>query len=254
MASLHTFGRTEQKEVKMKQTSLLHMLLVVLTLLTVQGCTAQQNEPYDPKIDPANFVNASDIGKTVQPNSFFPLLPGYSYIYKSGTETDTVTVTAETKVIEGVTCAVVHDVVENNGTVVEDTYDWYAQDKDGNVWYFGEGTQAFKNGNSTSEGSWTAGVDGAKPGVVMWAKPELGKVYRQEYYAGHAEDFGKILSLNASAKTPAASCDGNCVQTEDTTPLEPSVLEHKYYAPGVGLILEENPKTGERVELVEIKK
>lgn len=212
-------------------------------------------EAYAPTIDPANFVNPTEIGKTIEPNPFFLLIPGYTRIYKQATETITVTVTEDTKVIEGVTCVVVHDVVEDNGELIEDTYDWYAQDKDGNVWYFGEATQKFENGTASTEGSWEHGVDGAKAGVVMWAKPEakIGEAYRQEYYAGHAEDWGKVLSLTESATTPAASCDGNCLMTEDTTPLEPDVLEHKYYASGVGFIYEIKPKTGEKLELVEVR-
>jgi hypothetical protein len=210
---------------------------------------------YAPTIDPASFVKPAEIGKTIQPNAYFLLVPGYTRIYKQGTETITVAVTQETKEIMGVTCAVIHDVVEDNGTVIEDTYDWYAQDKDGNIWYFGEATQKFENGSVTTEGSWEHGVDGALAGIVMWGKPEakVGEAYRQEYYATHAEDWGKVLSLTESAATPAASCDGNCLVTEDTTPLEPDVLEHKYYAPGVGFIYELKPKTGETVELVEIR-
>ncbi len=217
---------------------------------------AQQGEtPYDPKIDPANFIDPAEIGKTIETNPFFLLVPGYTRIYKSGTETITVTVTQNTKEIMGVTCAVIHDVVVAEGEMIEDTYDWYAQDEDGNVWYFGEATQAFKDGQTSTEGSWTAGVDGALPGVVMWGNPEakVGAVYRQEYYAGHAEDMGKVLSLSDSAMTPAASCEGTCLVTEDTTPLEPDVLEHKYYAPGIGFIYEIKPKTGEKLELVEVK-
>ncbi len=208
---------------------------------------------YAPAIDPANFINPVEIGKTIEPNPYFLLLHGYTRIYKQGTETITVTVTTDTKEIMGVTCAVIHDVVEDNGTIIEDTYDWYAQDKDGNVWYFGEDTKAFNDGEVSTKGSWTSGVDGALPGVVMWAKPEVGKVYRQEYYATHAEDMGKVLSLSASATALAASCDGDCLLTEDTTPLEPDVLEHKYYAPDVGFILEIKPITGERLELVEVR-
>lgn len=207
---------------------------------------------YNPNIDPANFINAADIGETVEPNPYFPLKAGVTHIYKGDDQTITVTVTEDTKEIMGVTCVVVRDVVEENGIVIEDTDDWYAQDKDGNVWYFGEDTTAFKDGKASTEGAWTAGVNGALPGVVMWAKPEVGTVYRQEYYAGHAEDMGKVLSLTDSASTPAASCDGTCLVTEDTTPLEPDALEHKYYAPGIGFIYEIKPKTGETLELIEI--
>jgi hypothetical protein len=219
----------------------------------VEDDATDATEAYAPTIVPANFVDPTQLGKTIEANRYFPLLAGMTYIYEGGSETITVTVTNETKVIEGIPCVVIHDVVEHNGKIIEDTYDWYAQDKDGNVWYFGEDTKAYKDGEVSTEGSWTAGVDGALPGVVMWGTPEVGTVYRQEYYVGHAEDMGKVLSLNDSATTPAASCQGTCVVTEDTTPLEPDLLEHKYYAPNIGQILEVNPKTLERLELVEIK-
>ncbi len=238
----------------MKQKVLL-AALAILALFVNYGL-AQQDGAYDPKIDPANFIDPAQIGKTIEPNPYFLLLPGYTRIYKQGTQTITVAVTSDTKEIMGVTCAVIHDVVEDNGVLIEDTWDWYAQDKDGNVWYFGEATQKFENGKTSTEGSWEHGVDGAKAGVVMWGNPEakIGEMYRQEYYANHAEDWGKVLGVTESATTPAASCAGNCLITEDTTPLEPDVLEHKYYAPGVGFIYELKPKTGETLELVEIKK
>lgn len=238
----------------MKQ-KVLFSALVVLALCLNSGL-AQQNESYDPKIDPAHFIDPAEIGKTIEPNPYFLLLPGYTRIYRQGTETITVTVTGSTIDINGVTCAVIRDVVEDNGVLIEDTWDWYAQDKDGNVWYFGEATMKFEDGKATTEGSWRAGVDGALPGVVMWGHPEakVGEAYRQEYYATHAEDWGKVLSVTESTTTPAASCAGDCILTEDTTPLEPDVLEHKYYAPGVGFIYEIKPKTGEKLELVEIKK
>jgi hypothetical protein len=237
----------------MKLEKVLVITLATLTLLMGQGLAQQDGATYDPRIDTTNFVNATDIGKTVEPNPFYPLVPGHTRVYKKGVATITFKVIEFTKLIEGVTCAVVHDVVEENGTITEDTYDWYAQDKEGNVWYFGEATQKFADGVVSTEGSWTAGVDNAKPGVIMWAKPEakVGEIYRQEYYAGHAEDISKVLSLTESATTTATSCEGNCLLTEDTTPLEPAVLEHKFYAPGIGFIYEDKINTGEKVELIE---
>ena len=145
-------------------------------------CQALGEAPYDPQIDPANFVDPTQIGKTIAPNPYFPLLPGRTWIYKGGSETITVTVTGQTREILGVTCAEIHDVVKDNGEVIEDTKDWFAQDMQGNVWYFGEISQTLEDGQLVSlEGSWTAGVDGAKVGLIMKAHPAVGDVYRQEF-------------------------------------------------------------------------
>lgn len=217
-------------------------------------CEVLGEEAYDPQIAPAMFVDPAEIGKTVAPNPYFPLLRGRAWIYKGGTETVTVTVTDDIKVILGVTCAVIRDVVEDNGEVIEDTKDWFAQDINGNVWYFGEVVQDFEDGELVSiEGSWMAGVDGAKPGIIMKAAPAVGDLYRQEFYLGDAEDLAEVLNLNGSEVVPAAACDGDCLITKDFTPLEPDAVEHKYYARGMGKILEVNPETGERMELVEVR-
>ena len=208
---------------------------------------------YDPEIDPDDFVDPAEIGDSVDPNPYFPLVPGTTLVYQGGSETVTFTVTDDTKEILGVTTAVIHDVVEDNGEVIEDTNDWFAQDEDGNVWYFGEIAQDFEDGELVSiDGSWTAGVDFAKPGIIMKADPEVGDVYRQEFSLGNAEDAAEVLSLTGSATVPAASCT-DCLITEDFTPIEPDAAEHKYYKPGVGLILELNPETGDRLELVQIQ-
>ena len=221
----------------------------------LQVCASLGEAPYDPQITSADFVNPSEIGHTITPNPYFPLTPGVTRIYKTDDdETITVSVTNDTKQILGVTCAVVRDVVEKEGEVVEDTEDWYAQDISGNVWYFGEISQEFEDGELVSlEGSWKAGVDSAKPGVLMNAIPQVGVVYRQEFSLGNAEDLAEILSLTGSATVPAASCNGDCLVTKDFTPMQPDLVENKYYASGKGVILEINPETGERVELIEIK-
>lgn len=216
-------------------------------------CEALGEAPYDPEINPLNFVNPLEIGGRFIPNQYFPLIPGTIWKYAGGNETITVTVTAETKVILGVTCIVVNDVVKQDGEVIEETNDWYAQDTDGNVWYFGEIARNYEDGELVDiEGSWKAGVDGAKPGIIMKASPQVGDVYRQEFYLGDAEDMGEILSLTGTETVPAASCSGDCLVTKDYTPIEPDVVENKYYAPNIGLMLEVNPETLERVELVEI--
>jgi hypothetical protein len=162
-----------------------------------------------------------------------------------------VTVTDQTKVIQGVACIVVRDVVNASGQLVEDTLDYYAQDVDGSVWYFGELSKSFENGELVDlEGSFTAGVAGAKAGIIMEAAPAVGDVYRQEFSLGDAEDAAEVLDVAASATVPATSCTGTCLVTRDFTPMEPDHVEHKYYKPGVGQILGVNLGTGVREELV----
>src|SRR5262249_17044325 len=146
------------------------------------------------------------------------------------------TVTNETKVVMGVRCVVVRDIVTTNTELVEKTTDWYAQDAEGNVWYFGEDTAEYKNGKVTSTaGAWMAGVDDALPGIIMKASPQLGDGYRQEYRPGVAEDFAKVVQLNATAEVPAGKYD-HVLVTEDTDLLDTTKLEHKSYAPGVGVV------------------
>jgi hypothetical protein len=200
--------------------------------------------PYDWTVDPANFVSIVD-------NPFFPLVPGTVLIYEgtSGGEREVVTirVSAETKEILGVTCIVVRDTVKIAGEVREDTFDWYAQDVDGNVWYMGEDTKEYEGGKVTStEGSWEAGVNGALPGVIMPAHPEVGLAYTQEHYAGEAEDKGKVVALGEHVTVPYGSF-GEVVVTEDWTPLDSAIREHKWYAPGVGVVFEELVKGGDDV-------
>ena len=222
-------------------------------------CALLGQAPYDPAVNPADFVDPAQIGGAVTPNPYFPLVAGTTRTYSGAGETITVTVTAQTKVIQGVTCRVVTDVVEVGGQVIEDTEDWFAQDVQGNVWYFGEIAQDFVNGELVSiEGSWKAGVDGAKAGIVMKAPPVVGETYRQEFSLGNAEDVATVLSITATETSPFASCTGTCVQTKDFTPLDPEAIENKYYAPGVGMILEVavdatgTPIPGTRVELISV--
>ncbi len=210
-------------------------------------CEVLGEDRYDPDFDPADFVDPLAIGGAVAPNPYFPLIPGTRWVYEGGDETVTVTVTVKTKLIEGVTCVVVNDLVEEDGVPIENTDDWYAQDALGNVWYCGEIAKNFEifEGDDPEEaelvdidGSWKAGRDGAQPGIIMLALPQAGDVYRQEVALGEAEDAARVISTTGSAAVPAASCDGDCVITRDFTPLEPDANERKFYAPGVGLILE----------------
>jgi hypothetical protein len=204
---------------------------------------------YDPVINPSNFVATID-------NPFMPLPPGTNFVYVgdtgNGIESNVVSVTHNTNVILGVTCIEVHDVVFTDGVLTEDTRDWFAQDTVGNVWYFGENSQDLEDGLPVSlEGSWTAGVDGAKPGIVMKANPTMGDFYRQEFSLGNAEDLAEVISLTNSVMVPFGSFS-NCLQTAETTPLEPDALEHKFYAAGVGEVLTIDEETGEHLELVQI--
>ena len=204
-------------------------------------------------IDPDDFVSEID-------NPYFPLKPGTTFIYKGesdGTATRIeTTVTGDTRVIMGVTCTVVHDQGFEEGALVEDTFDWYAQDEDGNVWYFGEDTRELdEDGNVVStEGSWEAGVDGAKPGIIMEAHPREGDRYYQELYKGVAEDQAKVLELDESLCVQYG-CFDHVLVTKEWTRLDPGVVDNKYYARGVGFIYEETVKGGDETsELVKIRK
>lgn len=197
--------------------------------------------------DQANFIAGGS-------NPYFPLTPGlrYSYVAQTadGVETNEVEVTHETKVILGVTTTVVRDKVYLEGSLIEDTFDWYAQDKEGNVWYLGEDTREYENGVVVStEGSWEAGVGGAQAGIIMLANPKVGDQYYQENAPGVVEDQGKVLSLKETVEVPFGTF-ANCIKTAEWTPIEPGNRSFKYYAPGVGLVLEIAPHGGrERVEL-----
>lgn len=202
--------------------------------------------PYEPVIDPSAFFTEVN-------HPLFPLVPGTTLTYQSGDETVEFTVLAERKIILGVSTVTVHDVASVNGEVIEDTFDWFAQDRSGAVWYFGEDTKELSGGAVVStHGSWEAGVDGAKPGVIIPSAPEVGMVYRQEYYAGVAEDKGEILETNASATVPYGSYSG-CLRTRDFTPLDTKLDENKFYCPGVGVVLVIDVVTGQREELVSIE-
>jgi hypothetical protein len=188
--------------------------------------------PYAVANDPAEFTTAVT-------NPYFPLVPGTTWTFDGAGEHVVVTVTDRTREIAGVTTVVVHDQALEDGEVVEDTEDYYAQDAAGNVWYFGEVTGECDGTKITSRaGSWEAGVDGALPGVVMLADPRVGDIYQQEYLAGEAEDQATILQLDATLTGPTGSYRDVLV-TKDVTPLEPDLVEHKSYASGVGVVREE---------------
>jgi len=214
-------------------------------------CEVFGEDPYDPDLDEITFVSIDDIA--ANPNPYFPLIVGNIWVYESEDETITVTVMDETKVIDGVTAIVVQDIVEEDGEVIEDTNDWYAQDEDGNVWYMGELSLNFEDGELVDiDGSWEAGVDGAKAGILVRAMPIIDEVFRQEYRIGEAEDIGQTVSLENDESTDTGfACNSNCLETLEYTPLEPDEQETKIYLPGTGLILEIDLAEGERLELVD---
>lgn len=214
-------------------------------------CDALGEASYDPSFDPGDFVNPLQIGKSVTPNRFFPLVPGSQWVYRSPSETVTIDVLGKVERIEGVPCTVVHDVVKHNGQTIEDTLDWFAQHVDGSVWYCGEQSEELEDGRVVDvAGSWRAGDEDARPGIIMQAVPHVGDTYRQEFALGDAEDAATIRSISASATVPAASCSHTCLVTREFTPLEPDLREDKYYAPNIGLVLSVDRTTGERLELI----
>jgi hypothetical protein len=209
--------------------------------------------PTGAKANPADFVRHVD-------NPLFPLRPGTTYTYRGVEEgkpsRDVVTVTTQTKVIDGVRCAAVRDRLYLAGRLRERTTDWYAQDKAGNVWYFGEATAELdaKGKVTSTEGSWRSGVDGGRPGIMMPAHPRVGQRFRQEYYKGHPDDHFEVLSLAASVRSPAASSRRGLL-TKEWTPLEPGVIDHKLYVRGIGMVKEETVKGSvERAVLVAVRR
>jgi hypothetical protein len=208
------------------------------------------SEPVE--LDPAEFTTEID-------NPYWPMEPGTQWTY---TEVDeegkvvevVVTVSSETrKIANGITARVIRDTVTEDGELIEDTVDWYAQDAEGNIWYLGEDTAEYEDGRvKTKDGSWEAGVDGALPGVIIPANPVDGMQYRQEYYEGEAEDNGEVLSTEEQAEVPAGHYR-DVLLTKDTITLRPDVLEYKLYAPGVGPVLVLGVSGGAgREELVEV--
>lgn len=226
-------------------------------------CEITGDAPHDPlfgALFAANFVDPTLIGASVEPNPFFPLVPGNRWTYEGADEIVVVEVRNETKLIDGVSCVTVNDVVMEDGELVEDTDDWFAQDISGNVYYCGEIAENYERFEGDDpplaelvdiEGSWKHGRDGAEAGLLLPFDPVVGTTIRQEVLFGEAEDVIDILSVAASETSPGGSCTDTCLQTRDYTPLESDANEHKFYLPGVGLIVEVDLETGERLELIE---
>jgi hypothetical protein len=209
--------------------------LLPLTLLVAAGCGGSAKSSLPQGSEPAN-LDAADFVPTID-HAYWPMKPGSRWVYREGPQRVVVTVTNRKRAVQGISATVVHDVVTEDGELVEDTWDWYAQDRDGNLWYLGEQTRELEHGKvKSTKGSWEAGVGGAEAGILLPAKPEVGMAYRQEYLKGEAEDRGEILSVDEKAEVPFGAFDG-VLMTKDYTPLEPSLLEHKFYARGVGPVL-----------------
>ncbi|HEY8843124.1 MAG TPA: hypothetical protein VIM23_04395 [Gaiellaceae bacterium] len=215
-----------------------------LTAFLVVGSAASRSAGFSARVD----------------NPWYPLEPGSTYVYqgvKDGEPSrEVMTVTRRTKVIDGAPCAVIRDLLYLRGRLEERTTDWYSQDAKGNVWYFGEKTAELgKTGKVISTaGSWTSGVGGARAGIFMFAHPTPGRWARQEYYKGQAEDHFKVLRTQVSVTVPYISTT-HAMLTKEWTPLEPGVIDHKYYVRGIGTVLEQTAKGPlERNELVSFRR
>jgi len=209
-------------------------------------CQVLGQEPYDPVIRSSDFVAAIT-------NPYFPLRPGTVFVYKGGRTVNTMVVLDKTVTILGVRCVVVKDVRFVDDELKEDEFAYYAQDKEGNVWFFGEVSLSLDQGAVVSSaGSWIAGVDGAKPGIVMPASPEVGATYRQEFALGKAENMARIENLDEAQDTSSGR-SSKILKVLEFTPLEPDDKELKFYAPGVGQVLAIDLGSGEQETLVSVK-
>lgn len=246
---------------QLKQLSRTAMLVIPLALLTLAGgcgssgggstsstsaSSATTSAPslapvkgaYSPAIDPANFVTTID-------NRYFPLQPGTAFHYKGLAEdgktpqTDNEVVTDQTKMILGVRCTAVRDTVSSHGHPIERTFDFYAEDSSGNVWYMGEDARDLHNGRFVkAKDSWQSGVNGAQPGIIMPGSPQQGDAYRQEYYPGHAMDQSRVIGSGRHVTVPAGSYK-NALFTEETAPsVDPGVAERKWNVAGIGVVRE----------------
>jgi hypothetical protein len=225
---------------------------VSLTAMTPASAAPAGNAcaTYAPSIpDPSGFVGVVD-------NPYYPLPVGRVLVYrgvKDGqTQVDRVRVTDQTKVIQGITATVVRDVAKHHGTLLEKTFDYYAQDDAGNVWYLGEDTKAWANGKVDTSGSWESGVDGAKPGLIMPAQPHVPDAYRQECLAGEALDTAAVVGIGGRVTVPDGTFH-RILRSTEATELEPGAVDEKVYAPGIGIVVERAIAGGrEMAELVRV--
>jgi len=234
-ASIRRMTRCTLRFPMMRFPAASHRISFILCAIALAPAV-EAREAYQPVINPANFTH-------VVSNPYFPLVPGttMTFLEQDGREKreNKVTVLRDTKIVMGVKCLVIHDTVTLNGALLEETLEYYAQDKEGAVWLFGEASKEFKSfGRVDMTGSWEAGVNGAQPGIVMPARPKVGDRYRQQYMANVAEDIGQITALNESVTVPAGAY-GGCLKTREWSMLE-SVTSKKWYAKGVGLVRSES--------------
>lgn len=237
----------------MKRKNVAAFVIAACAIVAIAGTAGRADAkskpaPYAPHINPAEFQSTVD-------HPFFPLKPGTRFTYRETIDgkalTAESTVLSESKTVMGVHCVVVHDVLRDHDTVIEDTYDWYAQDLKGNVWYFGENTKEFMpHGRVVTEGSWEGGVGGGIPGIIMPAQLTAGAPYRQEYLRGHAEDMAQILAVNDSLTVPFGTF-GGCLRTKEWSMLEAGG-EKKWYVRGVGFARSES-ESGEVSVLISVK-
>ena len=235
----------------------------------LNACKLLGQGRYDPEFDAKDFD--TDFSNLPNPNQYFPIRPGNQWEYRSATEIDTVEIQNATKLIDGVRCVVARDVVKSGGFVTEATNDWYAQAKDGTVWYCGEETAEFETFKGDKplipelvdiSGHFKAGVERDKPGIIFLASPQKGDVYLEEFSLGNAEDvtqvltttysYGKFPNLDQSVPRKLAEllCSGDCVVTKNFSLLEPGIFARKYYAPGIGVFLEIEPDSATVSQLV----
>jgi hypothetical protein len=223
------------------------VFLLSLCLLVFIACKKEKvasprfiDSNYKPDVRPAKFTNSTTIT-----NPYHPVTAGKKYIYEGQTPEGLERIEEQrlttTKTILGITCIVVNFKAYLNGKLIEEAWDWYAQDNDGNLWYFGEAVDNY-NANGTLKdhaGSWEAGVDGAQPGIIMLASPQAGIAYREEYYFNHAEDRAEVTATGLTVTIPLGTYN-NCIKTKNWTELEPDLNENKFYAPGIGLVRDVN--------------
>jgi hypothetical protein len=233
------------------------LLLATASILLMHACKKDKarliDTSYKPDVSLSKFSNS-----TTLTNPYFPITPGKKYIYEGQTPDGLERIEEQrlsgTKPILGITCIIVNFKAYLNGILIEEAYDWYAQDNDGNVWYFGEAVDNYNKDGSLKDhgGSWEAGVDGAKPGTFMLANPQAGIKYREEYYFNHAEDEAEVTGTGLTVTIPLGTYN-NCVKTRNFTALEPDLNENKFYAPGIGMVKEENVTDKSEIRLIAIQ-
>jgi len=231
--------------------------LAIISLLLLAACKKEKirviDSSYKPDVNPSKFTNSTNLT-----NTYFPYATGKKYILE-GQSADGLERTEEqrlgtTKTILGITCIEVEFKGYLNGVLIEKAIDWYAQDNNGNVWYFGEVVDNYNSNGTLKDhaGSWEAGVDGAQPGTIMPANPQVGMAYREEYYFNHAEDRAEVTGTGLTVMIPFGTFT-NCIKTRNWTELEPDLNENKFYAPGIGLIKEVDVTDNSEIRLIAIQ-